>query len=66
MIPEIRRHVRSTLRGKEPRSLDQFVSGVVANASDIFGGLAERGLKELAYPRPLAMAALVRVKQAEC
>ena len=63
MIPQIRRHVRSTINGKEPQSRDQFVAGVIANTFEIFNRLAEHGLSDLAYPRPLAMASLVRLKQ---
>ena len=63
MIPQIRRHLRSAINGTEPRSRDQLVTGVIANAFDIFNRLAEHGLSDLAYPRPLAMASLVRLRQ---
>jgi hypothetical protein len=63
MLPEIRRHVRSAVQTADPRSLDESVSRVAAIASDIFSRLSERGLSDLAYPRPLALAALVRHRQ---
>ena len=63
MIPQIRRHVRSAINGTEPRSRDQLVAGVIANAFEIFSRLAEHGLSDLAYPRPLATASLVRLRQ---
>jgi hypothetical protein len=63
MLPEIRRHVRSAVPSTDPRSLDESVACVAAIASDIFARLSERGLSDLAYPRPLAMAALVRLRQ---
>jgi len=63
MLPEIRRHVRSAVPSTDARSLDESVTCVAAIASDIFARLSERGLSDLAYPRPLAMAALVRLRQ---
>ena len=63
MIPQIRRHVRSAINGKEPHSREQLVAGAIANAFEIFSRLAEDGLSDLAYPRPLAMVSLVRLRQ---
>ena len=62
MIPQIRRHVRSAINGKDPHSREQLVAGAIANAFEIFSRLAERGFSDLAYPRPLAMASLVRLR----
>jgi hypothetical protein len=64
MIPEIRRHVRSTFHDAESRSIDESVASAVEDAFDIFTRLSEHGLNDLVYPRPLAMAALARLKQA--
>ena len=63
MIPQIRRHVRSAINGKDPHSQEQLVAGALANAFEIFSRLAERGFTDLAYPRPLAMASLIRLRQ---
>ena len=62
MIPQIRRHVCSAINGKDPHSREQLVAGAIANAFEIFSRLAERGFSDLAYPRPLAMASLVRLR----
>jgi len=62
MIPQIRRHVRSAINGKEPHSREQLVAGAIVNAFEIFRRLAEHGLSDLVYPRPLAMASLVRLR----
>jgi len=63
MIPQIRRHVRSAIHGKDPHSREQIVAGAIAKAFEIFSRLAEHGLSDLVYPKPLAMAALVRLRQ---
>jgi len=59
MVPAIRREGRLALRRLEPSEREGLVAEVIATARDIFARLAERGLGDLAYPRPLAMAALV-------
>jgi len=63
MLPQIRRHLRSAINGTEPRSRDQLVAGVIADAFYIFNQLVDHGLSDLAYPRPLVMASLVRLRQ---
>jgi len=63
MIPQIRRHVRSAINGRDPHSREQIVASAIAKAFEIFSRLAEHGLSDLVYPRPLAMAALVRLRQ---
>ena len=63
MIPEIRRHVELALGSSNPHLKETFMEGVLANALEIYARLAQRGLASLAYPRPLAMTALVRVRQ---
>ena len=62
MIPEIRRLVQAAFRGVESPQRDTLVNRGVANAFDIFARLVECGLKDLAYPKPLAMAALARLR----
>jgi len=63
MVPQIRRHARSAINGTERRSRDQLVAEVIADAFEIFSRLTEHGVSDLAYPRPLAMASLVRLRQ---
>ena len=58
MIPEIRHHSELALRGRSEPQIEGGVVLAVAGAFDVFTRLAERGLSELAYPQPLAMAAL--------
>lgn len=64
MIPLIRHHSQTLFSDVEPFQLEMLVNEIVANAFDIFTRLAERGLGDLAYPKPLAMAALAQMRHA--
>jgi hypothetical protein len=59
LIPEICNHTQSALRPDESIRLQGFLCDVVASAFEVYRRLAESGLSELAYPKPLCMAALV-------
>jgi hypothetical protein len=59
MIPEIRRHTLSVFRPEESGRLEAFLAEVVASAFEVYRRLAESGLSDLAYPKPLCTAALV-------
>jgi len=61
LVPEIRNFSRSVISDAEPARHEVLVGQVLANAFDIFRMLAKRGLGDLAYPRPLAMAALAKL-----
>ena len=65
MIPLILHHSRPLFRDAESSQLAVLLDEVVTNAFDIFTRLAERGLGDLAYPKPLALAALAQMKQNE-
>jgi hypothetical protein len=59
LIPEIRDHTESVLRATASGRLEACVAQVVASAFEVYRRLAANGLIELAYPKPLSMAALV-------
>jgi hypothetical protein len=63
MIPGIRQHSQLLFSGIEPSELESLVDEVIANALDIFLRLAERGLVDLAYPKPLVLAALAMLRR---
>jgi hypothetical protein len=63
MIPGIRHHSQLLFSGIESSRLESLVDQVLANALEIFLRLAERGLGDLAYPKPLVMAALARLRR---
>ena len=63
MIPGIRHHSQLLFSGIEPSRLESLVDEVIANALDIFLRLADRGLGELAYPKPLVLAALAMLRR---
>jgi hypothetical protein len=59
MIPEIRKHTKSALCPAAPQRLEAFVAQVVASAFEVYRRLAESGLSDLVYPKPLTATALV-------
>jgi len=64
MIPLIRHHSHLLFPDVEAPELEILVDQIIANAFDIFTRLAERGLGDLAYPKPLVMAALAQIRHA--
>jgi len=64
MVPAIRHYIRLAINETTvPRLRNKTVARVTANAPNIFNSLADHGLRDLAHPRPLAMAALVMARQ---
>jgi hypothetical protein len=63
MIPQIQHHTRFAFRGVRPPDREALLVEVVGNAFLVFTRLAEHGLEHLAYPRPLAMAALALTRR---
>jgi hypothetical protein len=59
MIPEIRDHTQSVFQLEESHRLESFLAEVVASAFEVYRRLAESGHIDLAYPKPLCLAALV-------
>ena len=58
MVPEIRRHVRRAKLKLGVVRPELLTEEVVIGAFEVYASLANRGLSDLAYPKPLAMTAL--------
>jgi hypothetical protein len=65
MIPEIREHTLSVCRPDESNRLETFLYEVFASAFEVYCRLADCGLSDLAYPKPLCLAALVWLGHSE-
>jgi hypothetical protein len=58
MIPEIREYTKSVTCPAASDRREAYLAEVVGKAFEVYRRLVERGLGELAYPKPLCLAAL--------
>ena len=61
MLPQILAEVQRATLGVEPRQRRQMVAQTVEQAFAIFSCLADRGMVDIVYPKPLALAAVKQV-----
>ena len=61
MLPQILVEVGRTLLGVEPRMRRRIVAQAVRKAFAVFTRLADRGMADIVYPKPLALAAVKQV-----
>ena len=61
MLPQILVEVQRAALGVEPRQRRRFVAQTVESAFAIFACLADRGMADIVYPKPLALAAVKQV-----
>ena len=61
MLQQILVEVQRAPLGVEPRQRRQIVAQTVEQAFAIFACLADRGMADIVYPKPLALAAFKQV-----
>jgi hypothetical protein len=61
MLPQILAEVQAAPLGVEPRQRRKIVAQTIEQAFAIFACLADRGMADIVYPKPLALAAVKQV-----
>jgi hypothetical protein len=62
MTPQIRYAAKTAFAGASPKKQDELVMRTICHAQKVYLQLALRGFSDIAYPQPLAAAALSQVR----